>query len=101
MDVLQSVPPAVTIVLGLLLVAWLVLLLLVPFMIESIRSSTRKAHLELEAISRKLDDLAALLGERGSAPAPKSLRAAEPQLDGPASRTQGSKDTRREPTISG
>lgn len=104
MEVLQSLPSAVTLVLGLLLVAWLVLLLLVPFMIESIRSSTRKAHLELEAINDKLDKLTAIL-ERDNVPTLDAALTGEPRKDArreaSPSPAPTSDRTRREPTISG
>ena len=69
MQTLHALPPVVTVVLGLLALVWLVLWLLVPFMIESIRSSTPRTYLELEATNQKLDRLLASLNERGpSAP---------------------------------
>jgi hypothetical protein len=71
-EVLQSLPPLVTLVLGLLLVVWLVLFLLVPFMLESIRSWTRRTYHELAEMNRKLDEISRLL-ERGSAPPPAVL----------------------------
>jgi hypothetical protein len=106
MDVLLNLPAAVTIVLGLLLVAWLVLLLLVPFMIESIRGSTRKAHLELEAINQKLDLLTTLLAERPSSTTPErqgSNGRVEPRADAASRRREvadiDGRQARREPTI--
>ena len=66
MDVLESLPPLVTLVLGLLLVVWLVLFLLVPFMLESIRSWTRRSHGELAEINRKLDRIATLLDDQSA-----------------------------------
>ena len=53
-EILDNLPPAVMLVLALLLVVWLVLLLLVPFMIESIRGWTRKSHAELEQLNKKI-----------------------------------------------
>lgn len=64
MDIVQSLPPLVTLVLALLLVIWLVLFLLVPFMLESIRSWSRKSCQELEEMNKKLDRLAILLDDR-------------------------------------
>jgi hypothetical protein len=66
MDVLESLPPLVTLVLGLLLVVWLVLFLLVPFMLESIRSWTRRSHAELADINKKLDRIATLLDDQSA-----------------------------------
>lgn len=77
MDIFENLPPAVTLVLGILLLVWLVLLLLVPFMIESIRGWTRRSCQELEEMNRKLDVLAALLADRGD---PHGARA-EPRID--------------------
>lgn len=65
MDFFENLPPAVTLVLGMLLLLWLVLFLLVPFMIESIRGWSRRSCQELEAMNRKLDVLTALLADRG------------------------------------
>jgi hypothetical protein len=107
MDVLQSLPLAVTVVLGLLAAAWLVLWLLVPFMIESIRGSTRKARLELEAINQKLDLLTTLLAERnGTSPEIRhgTEHRREPRLDlpgGAASNRTVAERARREPTLTG
>lgn len=69
MEILDTLPPAVTLVLALLLVVWLVLALLVPFMIESIRNSTRRSYAELEALNDKMDRLVAALEQRGVLPA--------------------------------
>ena len=66
MDVIESLPPLVILVLGLLLVIWLVLFLLVPFMLESIRSWTRRSHGELAEINRKLDRIATLLDDQSA-----------------------------------
>ena len=66
MEVIASLPPLVTLVLGLLLVVWLVLFLLVPFMLESIRSWTRKSHGELAEINTKLDRIARLLDNQSA-----------------------------------
>jgi hypothetical protein len=66
MDVIDSLPPLVILVLGLLLVIWLVLFLLVPFMLESIRSWTRRSHGELAEINRKLDRIATLLDDQSA-----------------------------------
>jgi hypothetical protein len=85
MQMLDALPPALGVVLGLLALVWLVLWLLVPFMIESIRNSSRKTYLELEATNRKLDRLLALLAERGASaptgdPAHASGQRKEPHL---------------------
>ncbi|HVS23799.1 MAG TPA: hypothetical protein VMU03_08770 [Gammaproteobacteria bacterium] len=90
MDTLANLPPTVLVVLAVLLAVWLILLLLVPFMIEGIRTSTRKATLQLGELNQKVDKLIALL-ERDDAP---SARPAEPRPD----RTERA---RKEPTISG
>lgn len=79
MDVFESLPPAVTLVLGLLLLIWLVLLLLVPFMIESIRGWTRRNCKELEEMNRKLDVLTTLLADRGGLR--RDGMRAEPRID--------------------
>ncbi len=76
METLDNLPPSIGLVLGLLLVVWLVLALLVPFMIESIRSSNRRSAAELEEINDKLERVVALL-ERRSAP---SATPAEPAI---------------------
>lgn len=111
----DNLPSAVTLVLGLLLVVWLILLLLVPFMIESIRGWTRRSCQELEEMNHKLDVLTTLLGGR-----PEVRRDAPPgnvandfgeELDerGPAAgryddaeradRKRGERVVRKEPTI--
>lgn len=64
MEILDNLPPAIGLVLALLLVVWLVLALLVPFMIESIRSSNRRSLLELEELNAKIDRLVTLLEHR-------------------------------------
>ena len=68
MAILENLPPIVTLVLALLLVVWLVLALLVPFMIESIRSSTRRTSIELKELNEKVDRLLLVL-QKGAAPA--------------------------------
>ena len=92
-EILQNLPPAVTLVLPLLLLVWLVLLLLVPFMIESIRGWTRKSYVELQETNKKLDRLIALLEERRGAPT----------FDAPPPRDRATEPTgeraHREPTI--
>jgi hypothetical protein len=93
-EILDNLPPAVLLVLALLLVVWLVLLLLVPFMIESIRGWTRKSYVELEQLNKKMDKLIVLLDERASLP-PVHYPLDRPARDPIAERT------RREPTISG
>ncbi|HZF28406.1 MAG TPA: hypothetical protein VE907_04770 [Gammaproteobacteria bacterium] len=98
MEILDSLPPAVTLVLSLLLLAWLVLLLLVPFMIESIRTSTRKSYFELVELNKRLDRLIVLLAERDtglrSERADFDLFESRPASDLPPDRA------RKEPTIS-
>ena len=89
MDILQSLPPAILLVLGLLLVVWLVLFLLVPFMLESIRSWSRKNYHELTEMNKKLDRLTTLLDDRSD------LR---PQIRTPLD--PRSDRARKEPTIS-
>jgi hypothetical protein len=77
MEILDNLPPSIGLVLGLLLIVWLVLALLVPFMIESIRSSNRRSLAELEEINDKLERVVALL-ERRAAPTVASTEAAVP-----------------------
>jgi predicted PurR-regulated permease PerM len=89
MDNLANLPPVVLLVLAVLVAVWLVLLLLVPFMIESIRNSTRKANLQLEQLNQRVDTLIALL-DRTDAP---GVRPSEP-------RPHLAERTRKEPTIS-
>ena len=93
MDNISNLPPAVLLGLTVLLAVWLVLLLLVPFMIESIRGSTRKAHLQLELLNRKIDKLIALLDRHDA----QTVRTGEPQ----DARPQSAERARKEPTISG
>jgi hypothetical protein len=103
MNILQNLPPAVTLVLALLLLVWLVLLLLVPFMIESIRGSARKAYLELEELNAKLDRLIVLLDQRDRDTAMKidTLRSdLGPRVEDRPSRERPER-VRKEPTISG
>ena len=99
MEILDNLPPAVTLVLALLLLAWLVLLLLVPFMIESIRSSTRKSHFELVELNKKVERLIVMLAERDA-----ELRSERPAFDlfesSPADDSPPPR-SRKEPTISG
>jgi hypothetical protein len=93
-EILDNLPPVVMLVLALMLVVWLVLLLLVPFMIESIRGWTRKSYVELEQLNKKVDRLIVLLAEReAEVPALRSVE--RPARDAHAERA------RREPTISG
>jgi hypothetical protein len=77
--------PVLAIGIGLLALAWLVLLFLVPFMIEGIRAWTVRNHQELRAINARLEELNALLA--GSM--------AEQESRGSARMT-----ARREPTLS-
>ena len=97
MEILQSLPPLVTLVLGLLLVVWLVLFLLVPFMLESIRSWTRKNHAELAEMNQKLDRLTALLEDQRT----RSTRAAPTRatrLDGNRARARSPRGARPQRT---
>lgn len=100
MDVFDNLPPAVTLVLGMLLLVWLVLLLLVPFMIESIRGWSRRSYHELEEINRKLDTLTSLLADRGDGvrtePRIEPHAATEP---GERARRHRPDRVRKEPTI--
>jgi predicted PurR-regulated permease PerM len=101
METLQNLPPAVTLVLVLLLVVWLVLLLLVPFMIESIRGWTRKTYLELEEMNKRLEKLTGML-ERDAAPQrPDALRPIDPRVDAPPPPGPRAPRVRQEPTNSG
>jgi hypothetical protein len=99
MEILDNLPPAVTLVIALLLLAWLVLLLLVPFMIESIRSSTRKSYFELVELNKKMERLIVMLAQRDA-----ELRSERPDFDlfesRPASDVPPPR-SRKEPTISG
>lgn len=108
MDVWQSLPLAAKLALGALGLVWLVVFLLVPFMVESLRSSARKMRIELEEMNRKLDLLTTLLADRSGAAPQGTHHGAEtrrePWLDPPAGREPsraGSERARREPTISG
>jgi hypothetical protein len=89
MDNLANLPAPVQIVLALLLAVWLALLLLVPFMIESIRNSSRKSRAELELLNQKMDRLVEIL-ERS-----------EPAARAVGTRTHHAERVRKEPTISG
>jgi hypothetical protein len=105
MEILQSLPPLVTLVLSLLLVVWLVLFLLVPFMLESIRSWTRRNHAELAEINKKLDRIAALLQDKRVDPsllhdARADVRRESRGQQKASSEGRGDR-SRREPTISG
>jgi len=95
-DNISNLPPAVLLVLAVLLAVWLVLLLLVPFMIEGIRNSTRKANQQLELLNRKVDKLIELLG-RGDRGEEQIVRADELR----DARPRVQERTRKEPTISG
>jgi len=99
MQILNNLPPAVQLVLALLLLAWLVLLLLVPFMIESIRTSHRRSYFELVELNKKLDRLIVMLAERDA-----ERRSERPDFDlfesRPASDLPPPR-SRKEPTISG
>src|SRR5690606_8665465 len=101
MDLLDNLPPAVTLVLGMLLLMWLVLLLLVPFMVESIRGWSRRSARELEEINRKLDVLTTLLSDREDLRRDGSR--AEPRIEpdlAPKERASRRPDrVRKEPTI--
>jgi hypothetical protein len=92
-EILDNLPPAVLLVLTLLLVVWLVLLLLVPFMIESIRGWSRKSYVELEQLNKRVDRLIVLLEERADASAPLPIE--RPAREARAERA------RKEPTILG
>lgn len=97
LEILDTLPPAVMLVLTLLLLVWLVLLLLVPFMIEGIRGATRKTYLEMQELNKKLDRLILLLEEqnRGGMPSRVDTLYA-PDLD---VRSPEARGVRREPTI--
>jgi hypothetical protein len=89
MDNFANLPATVQLVLAVLLAVWLALLLLVPFMIESIRNSSRKSRAQLELLNQKMDRLIELL-ERG-----------EPGTRAAGTRTKHAERARKEPTISG
>jgi hypothetical protein len=102
-EILDNLPPAVLLVLALLLVVWLVLLLLVPFMIESIRGWTRKSYVQLEQLNAKIDRLVVLLEERPPERVVERVVEHDPypiEVDRPA-REPRAERVRREPTISG
>jgi len=88
-DNFANLPATVQLVLAVLLVVWLALLLLVPFMIESIRNSARKTRTQLELLNTKMDRLIDLL-ERS-----------EPTVRADRPRAQHAERVRKEPTISG
>jgi hypothetical protein len=89
MDNFANLPATVQIVLAVLLAVWLALLLLVPFMIESIRNSSRTTRAQLELLNQKMDRLIDIL-ER-----------AEPANRTAGPRSQHAERVRKEPTISG
>jgi|SRR5690606_7845311 len=108
MEAFENLPPIVVLLLGFVLIAWLVLVFLVPFMIESIRQSARKTHDELVEMNAKLDRLNALLshGRREAAPSrpeptvpdePRGRR--EPTISEPAVRPAKGPRNRREPIV--
>ena len=88
-DNFANLPATVQLVLAVLLAVWLALLLLVPFMIESIRNSSRKTRAQLELLNQKMDRLIDIL-ERGE-PASRTV----------GTRAQHAERARKEPTISG
>jgi hypothetical protein len=114
MESFENLPPIVVLVLGFVLIAWLVLVFLVPFMIESIRQSARKTHEELADMNAKLDRLSSLLAQGGHSgqggrakgsraeptiPEPPEGRGRrEPTISETAVR-QGGRTNRREPTV--
>lgn len=98
MQALQNLPPIVALLLGLVLLAWLVLVFLVPFMIESIRQSTRRTYEELAEMNQKLDRLNAALAHR--APERPAGTRTEPPLGREPMREPEAPRGRREPTIS-
>jgi hypothetical protein len=112
-EILQNLPPAVMIVLALMLLVWLVLLLLVPFMIESIRGWTRKSCLELQEMNERLEKLHVLLADHAAAARADALRSLEPTLEPirgeirpeprppPPREPPRTPRVRKEPTISG
>jgi hypothetical protein len=97
LEILDTLPPAVMLVLTLLLLVWLVLLLLVPFMIEGIRGATRKTYLETQELNKKLDRLILLLEEQNRGGPPRLDTLYSPDLD---LRAPDARSVRREPTIS-
>jgi hypothetical protein len=106
MEIITALPPVLMVVIGLLILAWLVLLFLVPFMIEGIRTWTRKSHEELRAMNAKLDRLEAALRGDGadSRPWPNAHRAPMPppaaERRPPATTPDPTTPKRREPTLS-
>jgi type II secretory pathway component PulM len=100
METLMAMPPVLAAVVGLLLLAWVVLLILIPFMVEGIRTWTRKNHEELRALNQKFERLTAELEARREA-------IPRPTVPRTAARTAGSNSApahptpaRREPTLS-
>lgn len=100
MQALQNLPPIVALLLGLVLLAWLVLVFLVPFMIESIRQSTRRTYEELAEMNQKLDRLNAALAHRAPERAAGTGTRTEPPLGREPMRDPEAPRGRREPTIS-
>jgi hypothetical protein len=96
MEALQGLPPIVALVLGLVLLAWLVLVFLVPFMIEGIRQSTRKTYEELIEMNEKLDRLNTVLMRNAAAAHAAAPSRAEARPAAPGQEARG----RVEPTIS-
>jgi hypothetical protein len=80
-----------------LLVVWLVLFLLVPFMLESIRSWTRRNHAELAEMNKKLDRIAALLDARGE----RHTHIKDARAEVRPTREPRADRARKEPTIGG
>lgn len=92
MQVFQNLPPIVGLILGLVLLAWLIFVFLVPFMIEGIRQSARKTHAELVELNEKMDRLTAALEASSRASAagtePVGAGASAAQTRRPAAQTR-------------
>ena len=102
MEILNDLPPLLMAVVGLLLLAWLILLFLVPFMIEGIRGWTRKNHEELRSLNAKLDRLEAALrdGADSRSGTAQGANAPHANMRRPTHPAAAPVTARREPTLS-
>jgi hypothetical protein len=101
METIAALPPVLTAIAGLLLLGWVLLLLLVPFMIEGIRSWTRRNNDELRALNEKFDRLEAVLRGESRPPAPRSASPPRNPPGAPEARRDAPKPApRKEPTLS-
>jgi hypothetical protein len=107
METLMAMPPVLAAVVGLLLLAWIVLLILIPFIVEGIRTWTRKNHEELRALNQKIERLTAALETRRDSMPQYPTRSPAENASGPrgAARRQPAvaprpPAARQEPTLS-